>query len=285
MSSLSELHVKRVLDVDIVIRLLPFGPVARTAPQAVGLLPVSSHLGRLQYIYYLPFNLLWSEGRQRVETCPATVQARRLGRARQQYGYRSPLRGNSDVTQPSHRPGSKSAPHIVTPAIHINPDDYLETEGGRVFTAERNALAWERAFADLSLALRGGANPKSLYVVMGVQGAGKTTWVQSNQELLTNSVVFDAALPAKSHRAKVLAIASALGAPAIAVWVNAPLEVALIRNQLRAPDKQIPEAAVRSVFSMLEPPSIEEGFIQVIEVPAHDTRGFSSFNGTAGDAR
>jgi hypothetical protein len=30
----------------------------------------------------------------------------------------------------------------------FNPDDYLQTEAGRVFTEERNAAAWERMFAE-----------------------------------------------------------------------------------------------------------------------------------------
>lgn len=159
------------------------------------------------------------------------------------------------------------------PTIYINPDQYLETEIGRVFTTERNKLAWEHAFDELSLAVRASPAPKTLYVVVGVQGAGKTTWVQSNQSLLANCVVFDAALPAKAHRAKILTIAAAAGVSTTAVWVNAPLGLALSRNRLRAPDKRVPEAAIRSVFSLLEPPSTDEGFNQVIEVPAFEAYG------------
>lgn len=157
--------------------------------------------------------------------------------------------------------------------IHINPDHYLETATGRVFTAERNKMAWERAFVDLSLALRGSSPPKTLYVVMGIQGAGKTTWITSNRSFLANAVVFDAALPARAHRAKVLAIAAQAGSPAIAVWMNTKLELALARNRLRPADQQVPVTAVHSVYSMLEPPSVEEGFTQVMAILADETSG------------
>lgn len=151
---------------------------------------------------------------------------------------------------------------------HINPDHYLETDAGLVFTTERNKLVWEQAHADLAQALRATAPPRTLYVVMGVQGAGKTTWGESNQSLLANAMVFDAALPAKAHRVKLLAMAVELGTLALAVFINTGLALALARNQLRSPDKQVPEAAVRHVFSMLEPPSPEEGFSRIIEVLA-----------------
>ena len=153
----------------------------------------------------------------------------------------------------------------MEPAIYINPDTYLETERGRVFTTERSERAWQRAFSELSIALCSGVR-KPLYVVVGVQGAGKTTWVQANAALLAGSVVFDAALPAKRHRAKVLACAKEVESPVVAVWVEVPLEVALKRNQSRVPDKRVPEAAIRNVFSMLEPPSTDEGFIRVTKV-------------------
>ncbi len=37
--------------------------------------------------------------------------------------------------------------------MHLNPDHYLQTGAGRVFTAERNAAAWEQLYRDLTAAL------------------------------------------------------------------------------------------------------------------------------------
>jgi predicted kinase len=149
--------------------------------------------------------------------------------------------------------------------IHINPDHYLQTETGRIFTTERNKIAWERAYADLASALSDAKESRHLYIVFGVQGAGKSSWIRENASAFPNAIFFDAALPAKTHRARALAIAKNFGTPVIAVWIKSSLESALLRNLSRPSDERVPEAAVRSVFAMLEPPSLEEGFVQIIE--------------------
>ena len=128
-------------------------------------------------------------------------------------------------------------------------------------------MAWQRTYEDLEQTLHDSSGSATLYVVMGVQGGGKSTWIQSQLQQLQNAVFLDAALPAKRHRTKALSLARAAGVPAIGVWINVPLELALERNSKRAIDERVPEDAVRSVFSLIEPPSIEEGFMEVIEVP------------------
>lgn len=154
----------------------------------------------------------------------------------------------------------------MTSYIHINPDNYLQTDAGRVFTTERNKLAWEETYADLSKALASEQGFVSLYIVFGVQGAGKSRWIRENAPTLPNVIFFDAALPAKAHRAKALSIAKELGIPVVAVWIKSSLETALLRNASRASDERVPESAIRSVFSILEPPSLEDGYIKIIEV-------------------
>ena len=37
---------------------------------------------------------------------------------------------------------------MPTPRV-FNPDDYLQTAEGRIYTEERNAAAWEQMYADL----------------------------------------------------------------------------------------------------------------------------------------
>lgn len=155
-------------------------------------------------------------------------------------------------------------PVTVGQPLVINPDDYLETAVGRVFTAERNQRAWERAWARLRSELAAARPGTHVYLVMGVQGSGKSRWVADNLGRLgPSAIVFDAALPARLHRQTLLAIAQAFAVPVIAVFIRAPLDLALQRNAQRTVDKRVPEAAVRSVFSLLEPPSKEEGFIWV----------------------
>ena len=127
-------------------------------------------------------------------------------------------------------------------------------------------MAWQRTYAHLEQTLRDSAGSVTLYVVMGVQGGGKSTWVQSQLPTLQNAVFLDAALPARRHRTKALSIAKSADVPAIGVWINVPLELALERNSKRTVDERVPDDAVRSVFSLIEPPSIEEGFVEVVEV-------------------
>lgn len=84
---------------------------------------------------------------------------------------------------------------------HINPDHYLETEQGRLFTPERSAAAWELAYRDLDKALCASSPATKLYVVVGVQAAGKSSWIQQNAVALGgDAVFFDAALPKAVHR-------------------------------------------------------------------------------------
>ncbi|WP_439855878.1 GNAT family N-acetyltransferase [Pseudomonas yamanorum] len=167
----------------------------------------------------------------------------------------------------------KEAPHVCLfhkkasaegaglPVV-INPDDYLETEFGREFTPERNRQAWQLAYTRLRHELSQAAKGTHVYVVMGVQGAGKSRWVSENLGRLgRRAIVFDAALPARRHRQELLSIARDYAVPVIGILVSAPL--ALARNAQRNADKKVPEDALKSVFSMLEPPSEDEGFVWV----------------------
>ncbi len=67
-----------------------------------------------------------------------------------------------------------------------------------------------------------------------------------------------------------LELARQYGADAIAIWIDTPIDVALARNARRAPDKQVPEASVRSVAALFEPPSMGEGFSKVVRWDGSD---------------
>lgn len=150
---------------------------------------------------------------------------------------------------------------------YFNPDGYLETPSGRVFTPERSADAFEQAYSDLERALQNASPTSRLFVVVGIQGAGKTTWIRENAVSLGDAAYFfDAALPRTIHRARAVAIAKAAHIPASAIWVQASLDSALARNQQRRHDHRVPELAIRNVHSIMEAPSVTEGFEQVLEV-------------------
>ncbi len=147
----------------------------------------------------------------------------------------------------------------------IDPDAFPETEGGRVWTPQRNAEAWRSAFAALRAALAAGS-VRRVVVVSGLQGAGTSTWI-ARQKPDPGTVYFDAALPGARHRAPILAIARAFAVPAEAVWIRTPLPVALEQNRRRAADRVVPEETIRFVARLFEPPTCADGSaaVRVIE--------------------
>ena len=154
----------------------------------------------------------------------------------------------------------------------INPDDFLLTPYGRLWTPERSKVAWEQAYAALTQVLSRDsidappAHKRDLYLVCGLQGAGKSTWIRNNAPGLAPCIFFDAALPRAIHRLPVITIARAAGATVHAVWINASLEIALHRNSLRRDDERVPETSIRSVAAQFEPPTVAEGYIDVLSV-------------------
>lgn len=152
----------------------------------------------------------------------------------------------------------------------FNPDDYLETLGGRVFSQPRNAEAWRLALQALETALSRAGSKARLHLVVGLQAAGKSCWIKQHLAATSDSscLYFDAALPRQVHRAPILALAARHGVPVTAVWVRASVEQALARNALRRLDHQVPRASIEAVAAAFEPPSSHEGVVEVIEVEA-----------------
>ena len=155
---------------------------------------------------------------------------------------------------------------------HVNPDHFLALPHAVAVTKEHVRAAWERAYTELHQKLEVLGSLGTLYMVFGIQGGGKTTWVESNAPRLgPNAVFLDGPLPSRNHRARALVIAKEAGCKAVAVWVNTSFEVAWARNSIRPGLARIREEAMRHVQGQLEAPSVEEGFSQVIHVSATDT--------------
>ena len=161
-----------------------------------------------------------------------------------------------------------SDPSAPRPAVHINPDHFLETENGRVTTPELNFQAWQRCYKALDEALRAATPNTRVYVMVGPQGSGKSTWVRANAPGLRDAIVFDAILVKRSERETVLVPAYKHRVRAVAVWMRTPLDLCISRNAARPEDEVVPEQAIRNVFAAVEPPSLDEGFERVIEVSA-----------------
>lgn len=163
-------------------------------------------------------------------------------------------------------------PVRISTCVWINPDDFLLTPTGRLWTPERNEVAWKQAYAALTSTLaqnsiEGPSVPTGdLYLVVGLQGAGKSTWIRNNAERLAPCVFFDAALPRAIHRRPLITIAQSAGTSIHAVWVDVELHVALYHNSLRPEDERVPESSIRSVDGLFEPPTASEGYADVLRV-------------------
>jgi predicted kinase len=157
---------------------------------------------------------------------------------------------------------------------HVGPDEFLDLEEAQAVTKEQVAAAWELAYERLRQRLLAVGQGATLYVVFGLQGAGKSTWISRSAPRLGERAVFlDGPLPSRRHRQRALGIAAEIGCRAVAVWVNTPIELAKARNATRRGLARIREEAIAHVFSNLEAPSVEEGFAEVLEVLPHESSG------------
>lgn len=152
--------------------------------------------------------------------------------------------------------------------MHINPDHFLQTETGRVVTHEANNEAWRRSYEAFHRALAQAQPNTEVYVLIGAQGAGKSTWARAQAAKNPTAIIFDAILVKRRERIPILAAAQACQVKTIAVWFPTPLDKCLARNAARPSDEIVPEEAVRRVFAAIEPPSVAEGFERVIVVDA-----------------
>jgi predicted kinase len=147
------------------------------------------------------------------------------------------------------------------------------------------------------LAGLGYATMVELVVMVGLQGAGKSTWVREQiadthvvvskdhwpnarrrearqrrtvDALLStgHDVVVDNTNPALEDRAPLIAAARANGASVRAVYLPTPLELCLARNESRMGRARVPLVGVLATDRRLVPPSRGEGFDDVEVVRA-----------------
>ncbi len=85
---------------------------------------------------------------------------------------------------------------------------------------------------------------------------------QANQ--LGFDVVLDATNVTRRWRAEAIALARRFGVEPRSVFVDVPYEVAAQRNAERG--RVVPEEVLRRFHNQLEPPSLDEGFVEVIRV-------------------
>ena len=150
--------------------------------------------------------------------------------------------------------------------MHINPDHYLETINGRVWTKKRNQQAWHQCIKDYCIELLQNANVQIVYVLIGCQGAGKSTWAKMKHEEEPQNIIFDAILVQKIEREYLIKLARIYKKSCIAVYFTTTLKECLFRNQLRDVDKRADEHALTNVFLHVEKPSLNEGFSSIVKI-------------------
>jgi predicted kinase len=151
--------------------------------------------------------------------------------------------------------------------MHINPDHFLATEHGRVVTPERNSVAWEKCYRVLAEELARQGQRAKVLVLIGPQGAGKSSWARDHAACNPADIIFDAILVKRIERAPILQDVREHAGMAVAVWFDTALDVCIARNAARPVDERVPEQAIRNVHAALEPPTLEEGFAEILVVP------------------
>lgn len=77
-------------------------------------------------------------------------------------------------------------------------------------------------------------------------------------------VVIDATNVTRARRRRYLKLAAEYGVPAVAVFMQCDLEVAMERNRSRP--RPVPDEVVERMYANLQPPDVSEGFADVIWV-------------------
>ncbi len=150
---------------------------------------------------------------------------------------------------------------------HISPDHFLDLENATSVSKEQGAAAWDRAYEQLATRLAGQGKNGTVYVVFGLQGGGKSSWIQTRAPFSpSDATFFEGPLPSRRHRQRAVGICKAAGCQVVGVWINTPFEVAMERNTSRRGLARIKEDTIAHVRDHLEAPTADEGFSQVLEV-------------------
>jgi predicted kinase len=131
--------------------------------------------------------------------------------------------------------------------------------------------------------------PLELAILIGLQGAGKSTFARerlagthvvvardafsrrarkAERELREveqalaagRAVVADATHAARSSRAPLLALGARLGVPVVGYAFESDYDACLARNAARSGVARVPDVALRDTFARLQRPRLDEGF-------------------------
>lgn len=146
----------------------------------------------------------------------------------------------------------------------VSPDDFRMEDGLYVHRGHEQKKIWETAYTTLKELVRE-PGVKGVVALVGVPGAGKSTWLAQNKQ--EGFVYFDATLVGKKVRRQFLqrVKTSVKGLPIKAVVLNTPLDLCKSRNGERTADRRVPDHVLDSMASRLatEFPSEDEGWDEI----------------------
>lgn len=145
---------------------------------------------------------------------------------------------------------------------------------GKTTYARRSFKAALRvSLDDLRLMFSGRAFDARLEPAVAVAGDAVLQAMARHAAKSGADLLLDATNVTRERRARAIALAREHGLSPVAVFVDCPLPVAHRRNQQRpAP---VPREVVESFSRRLEPPTVEEGFDEVIRIAAAECADLS----------
>lgn len=144
----------------------------------------------------------------------------------------------------------------------ICPDDFRVTPDGLYDPSPAaSELAWKQCFALLADEALQAAG--CLTLLVGIPGAGKSTWAQHRDS--PTVVIFDATFSRRIEREPLIEIGKAAGVRVEAVVFLTPISECIRRNWQRPQDRRVPYPVIASMHENLrrEPVTLDEGFHRV----------------------
>ncbi|MEX1669290.1 hypothetical protein AB4876_10230 [Zhongshania guokunii] len=166
--------------------------------------------------------------------------------------------------------------------IIISPDTYMLDENGvYTFSKHRANEAWQKAILEVDEQLRLRV-PSTILVLVGPQGAGKSTWAAQHRPSVPGiSLYFDATLPFSADRSALVVRARRVGVKVVCIRFLTPLEQCIKNCTLREPERHVQEKLVRTVFNVFEEITVDEGFDEIHLIRSGQSSGSGA--GTAAE--
>ena len=117
---------------------------------------------------------------------------------------------------------------------------------------------------DLRLMLSGRPFDFRYEQIVSVVGEVVTRALLSGLREWRRDGVFDATNVTREWRSRSLVVAQEYDLPVVAILLDTPMEVALARNRRRR--RKVPEDVIERFYRQLEPPSVDEGFEEIVIV-------------------